>query len=122
MADIICNICGSTNVNLVSNSYIYGKEYGKYPYVYLCSNCKAYVGVHPNNKPLGILADDEMRTLRKQCHDLFDKKWNTKKERTEQYNVLGSKLGLEKGKCHFSWMNKNELRNAIKELNNGSDN
>ena len=116
---MICNICGSTNVNLVSNSYIYGKEYGKYPYVYLCADCKAYVGVHPNNKPLGILADDEMRTLRKQCHDLFDKKWTNKKERTKQYDILGSRLGLDKGKCHFSWMNKDELRNAIKELTNG---
>ena len=109
-----CNICGSNNVNLVSNSVLYGKEYGKIPYVYLCSNCKAYVGVHPNKEPMGILADDEMRTLRIKCHELFDKTWKNKKERSEKYSELAEKLGVKV--CHFSWMNKDELKKAIRVM------
>lgn len=92
-----CNLCNCENVSLVNNSLIYGKEYGKYPYIYLCPNCKAYVGVHPDNSPLGILADEEMRVLRKKCHSLFDTRWNTKDERTEQYDIIGQKLGIKKG-------------------------
>ena len=108
-----CNLCGSNHVNLVNNSLLYGKEYGKYPYVYLCTDCNAYVGVHPNLKPMGVLADNEMRELRRKCHDLFDKRWTTKEERENQYNILGRQLGYERGRCHFSWMSKDELLKAL---------
>ena len=111
---MICNICGSAEVNIVSNSVIYGKEYGKYPYVYLCSNCQAYVGVHPNNQPLGLLADLEMRILRQRCHNLFDKTWKDNKERSVRYCELAEKMGI--GVCHFSWMDKKQLKQAIRIL------
>lgn len=106
-----CNICGSNHVNLVNNSLLYGKEYGKYPYVYLCTDCNAYVGVHPNMEPMGLLADDEMRVLRKKCHELFDRTWKNNKERTVRYAELAEKLGVKE--CHFSWMSKEELKKVL---------
>lgn len=114
-----CNICGSENVFLVSNSVVYGKEYGKVPYVYLCENCKSYVGVHPNMKPMGILADDEMRELRKKCHALFDKTWKDNKERSVRYAELAEKLDIKE--CHFSWMSKEELKKALTIIEAGTE-
>jgi hypothetical protein len=46
--------------------------------IWLCAPCNAYVGTHensPDNKPLGTLADPELRQLRMQCHKLFDSCW-----------------------------------------------
>lgn len=111
-----CNICGGDNVNLVNNSIVYGKEYGRFPYVFLCNDCKAYVGVHPDMSPMGILADNEMRVLRRKCHAIFDKTWATKKERVARYNALAEKLGCKQGECHFSWMSKQELEMALSVL------
>jgi hypothetical protein len=113
-----CNICGGS-VRLVNNETIYGKPYGKYPYVYYCSACGAYVGVHPDNSPLGILADKEMRELRSRCHELFDKTWKNKTQRTINYGKLAMKLRVRK--AHFAWMSKEELRKAIKILEAKND-
>lgn len=113
-----CNLCGG-DVKFVNNEVIYGKPYGKYPYAYYCGTCGAYVGVHPDNSPLGILADKEMRRLRSRCHELFDETWKNRTERTLNYNKLAMKMGIRK--AHFAWMSKDELRKAIKmmEANNG---
>ena len=63
-----CRYCRST-VSIRSNAAVYGgREYGAWPYVYLCdsSDCGAYVGIHPHTDiPLGTLADRELRESRK---------------------------------------------------------
>ncbi|MFY3305270.1 zinc-finger-containing protein, partial [Achromobacter xylosoxidans] len=41
-----CHCCGG-QVRLISNAEIYGREYGPWPFAYLCSQCGAYVGLHP---------------------------------------------------------------------------
>ena len=52
---------------------IYGRSYGM---VYLCRNCGAYVGVHKGtDKPLGRLADAELRRWKMAAHNAFDPIW-----------------------------------------------
>ena len=108
-----CNLCGGS-VEYIQNSVVYGKPYGS-GWCYRCTECKAFVGTHINNpkKPLGILADDEMRELRQKCHELFDRRWTNPRERTKAYSELADKLGYGDGKCHFAWMSKNELKIAL---------
>ena len=56
-----CRYCNGP-VELVENSEIYRRNYGKWPYAYLCRSCDAYVGLHPNTLiPLGSLANRELR-------------------------------------------------------------
>ena len=85
-------------------------------FVYVCWRCGAYVGTHRNNPKcaLGILADNEMRELRKRCHELFDGRWSNGRERTEAYAWLAGQMGLEK--CHFAWMDKEQLKRAVEIL------
>ena len=60
-----CHFCKG-EVQLVSNGHIYGREYGEWPYAYMCVGCGAYVGVHPHTDlPLGTLADSFTREARK---------------------------------------------------------
>ena len=109
-----CNLCGGA-VIYAPSSYVYGgHEIGTF--VYVCRRCGAYVGTHKNNPKcaLGILADNEMRELRKRCHQLFDGRWSNGRERTEAYAWLAGQMELEK--CHFAWMDKEQLKRAVEIL------
>ena len=69
-----CNLCGG-DVVYISNARIYGREYGS-GRCYYCTSCKAYVGTHKPRprEAFGILANAEMRNMKKKCHKLFDSK------------------------------------------------
>lgn len=111
-----CIYCGA-EVNLVSNAKIYGREYGNGK-CYACSECDSYVGVHPDLvTPLGILANPELRELKKKAHALFDPLWKSKKmSRKEAYRVLAAKLCIPIKECHIGWFNKEMVIKAISVL------
>ena len=112
----VCPYCGG-EVILTSNKELYGREYGKHPRCYLCKNCKASVGVHPNNRPLGILANAELKELKMKAHRLFDPYWKSKKmKRQEAYRKLASKLNIAYDNCHIGYFNKPMLLKVIKIL------
>ena len=85
-----CNICGGL-VIYTNNNLIYGKSYGSGK-CYLCTQCGSYVGTHEPRptEALGLLADSQMRTLKKKCHfrrilELWFQ-WKTKKI-SEKYGI-----------------------------------
>ena len=108
-----CNICRG-KVEYIPIERIYGRSYGS-GWCYRCTQCGAYVGTHINNpkKPLGILANENMRELRKMCHAVFDKRWNTAKERSKAYADLADKLGIKVEDCHFAMFDEEMLRKAL---------
>ncbi len=68
----ICPYCGSPT-EYVDSSVVYTKSYGM---IYLCSPCKAFVGVHKGtDKALGRLANEELREWKKKAHAVFDPIW-----------------------------------------------
>jgi hypothetical protein len=100
--------CGATP-ELVDSSEIYGKSYGP---MYLCRLCRSYVGTHPNTghkmslKPLGRLADAELRSCKKEAHFYFDKIWKEKyKSREGAYNWLSNMLNVKKPFTHIGMFN-----------------
>lgn len=111
----VCPYCGG-EVKLLGNEFIYGRKYGN-GLCYACLQCKASVGVHSGTEiPLGRLADQATRDLRKQCHALFDPLWKggTRfKKRPEAYRWLAYKLGIPFADCHISWLTNDQLRSAI---------
>lgn len=101
-----CYLCGGEHITLEKNSVVYnGKEYGDWPYIYLCNDCRSYVGLHPEtNIPLGTLADEETRQARKLCKDPFEALWRGGKwHRNEAYQKLADFFGIPKEECHFAW-------------------
>ena len=66
-----CRYCGGS-VDIVTHDQLYGRTYSKWPYLYECSGCDAYVGMHPETDlPLGTLANKHLRDSRKVAKNMF---------------------------------------------------
>lgn len=107
----VCPYCGSP-VTAVENKKIYGRNFGQWPWAYLCTGtnnpvCDAYVGMHPfTNVPLGTLANKVTREARKKAKEVFEPLWQEegrKMSRDKAYAWLAKQLGIEKSKCHIGW-------------------
>ena len=114
MEAVICPYCNEPAAYVNSAAIYGGRDYGM---VYLCSPCKAWVGVHDGtDKPLGRLANAELREWKKKAHAAFDPLWIRKfekrvKERGMDYKVfyargsgykwLAQQLGITSKECHI---------------------
>lgn len=110
-----CDNCRSLQVELITNDKIYGRQYGKWPFVYRCNSCNATVGCHPNTYiPLGLMADKATRLLRKDAHTAFDPLWRSGlMSRSRAYQWLAEQLQIDVGACHISWLSKRQLKYTI---------
>jgi len=118
--EVICPYCG-LNAELVDSKTIYGTSYGM---VWLCQPCQAWVGVHKgdrDSKPLGTLANAEVRKARQLAHAAFDpfwqelvekgaKKWNARKQ---LYDRLSAELGLDASECHIAQFDDRRCRSVV---------
>lgn len=96
---------------------------------YVCYDCEALVGCHPGtNKPLGRLANAQLRRAKSRAHAAFDPLWRGKKRgaRSAAYAWLAEAMGLKGRDCHFGMMSErlcNEAgrlaRERRKELTDG---
>lgn len=83
------------------NKEIYGRNYGKSYMCYYCKDCDAYVGCHNNTKkPLGRMANKELRELRKESKNLWINKivggnYRNRKLRSRGYKYLRNLLNKE---------------------------
>ncbi len=71
---------------------------------YQCRPCGAYVGCHPNtDRPLGGLANAELRRWRQRVHAAFDPHWKRARDtyaRSRAYRRLADGLGIPQDECH----------------------
>lgn len=99
----ICPYCNCKS-RLTDSAKVYGRSYGM---IYICWPCSAWVGVHENsgNKPLGRLANAELREWKKKAHAAFDPRWRNEKPRSrarrDAYKWLAGKLGIDLNDCHI---------------------
>jgi hypothetical protein len=111
-----CPYCkGSASIQPAT--VIYGSSGKTYPDVLVCDGstgggrCDAYVGTHTAGprigKPLGTIADRELRELRKICHNrYFDPLWKEgEKERKEAYDYLSMIMAKPKLLAHIAMFN-----------------
>lgn len=70
---------------------------------YMCKLCDAYVGVHHNStRPLGRLANRELRLAKSQAHRVFDPIWQTgRMSRTGAYAWLAREMQLTTAQAHI---------------------
>lgn len=112
----VCPYCGD-KPKLVDSEVIYGTSYGM---VYYCEPCNAYVGVHKhNNKPLGRLANKELREAKKQAHFYFDQIWKKGKQkginnaRHKLYIWLSKQLNIPLKYTHIGMFDIENCNNVI---------
>lgn len=93
---MICPYCDKEAL-WCENKEKYGKNYGKSYMCYYCKTCDAYVGCHENTKrPLGTMANKELRQWRMKVHDHIDPLWKSGKvKRGDLYKKISQFLGYE---------------------------
>lgn len=92
--ELICPNCGNPAV-FTENKEIYGRNYGKWPKIYLCRDCKYSVGCHHNtSKPLGTMISREHAKYRRAVHAKIDPLWQSGKiPRRYVYARISKALG-----------------------------
>lgn len=118
MRKVYCDYCGK-RAEFVDSKIVYGKSYGM---IYLCRHCMAYVGVHKGtDKPLGRLADAELRCWKKAAHAAFDPLWKYgrfKGFRNAAYGWLAGKMGLPREETHIGMFDVVKCKKAINIIKN----
>ncbi len=114
MRDVRCDYCG-TRTDFVDSAMVYGRSYGM---IYLCPRCHAYVGVHKGtDKPLGRLANAELRVWKGAAHAVFDPLWKYGgpfyHNRNGAYRWLSEKMGLPVEKTHIGMFDVAECKRVI---------
>ncbi len=103
MSNPVCPYCESTS-ELVTGKRIYPHrlDLAKKRF-YLCEDCDAYVGCHPKStRPLGRLANAELRQWKMKAHAAFDPLWKRgPMTRSEAYAWLAEELGIPAEECHI---------------------
>lgn len=107
-----CDSCGEPLVVLVENSAVYGAPRGKWPWIYLCMSCGAFVGCHPGSAyPLGLMADAATRRLRKALHVSIDSLWQSGgMTRSKAYSLLAKLTGRRR--FHVGELTRDECHSA----------
>ena len=117
MRTVFCDYCMGV-AEYVDSKTIYGKSYGM---IYLCRRCRAYVGVHQGtDKPLGRLANAELRRWKKAAHNAFDSLWKRgpfKGRRNAAYEWLAKEMCLPVSKTHIGMFDVEDCKRVIQVSN-----
>jgi hypothetical protein len=112
---VTCPYCGRAAV-FMSSKQFYGTDYGTN--IYVCRLCDAYVGTHKGSKtPLGTLANQETRNMRKMAHAHFDRLWKSRQmSRTKAYQWMCRAMDLPPEKAHIGMFTADQCRALLKRL------
>jgi hypothetical protein len=121
MAQIVtCSYC-QQRARLTNGKAIYPHRPDLWDkWFWLCGPCEAYVGCHKGGdgtKPLGRLANAELRAAKGQAHAAFDRLWQLwpprEGERRRVYTWLANKLGIDRKHCHIGEFDVETCRRVI---------
>lgn len=114
---VICPYCNKEAEFVDSEEVYCGNSYGM---IYLCRPCQAWVGVHKGtDKPLGRLADAELRGARREAHSAFDSLWQHRKGRAAKrlrgsmYVWLAEEMNLSREDCHIGKMDVQQCQRVV---------
>ena len=110
-----CPYCKET-VKITTGKEIYPHRLDLYSKnFYQCKNCDARVGCHNGTtKPLGRLANAELREAKSMAHKAFDPIWRFgNKSRKAVYAWLAKELKIDKHKCHIGMFDVCDCKRTI---------
>lgn len=111
----VCPYCHVSAI-LVDSVEVYGT--GRYGNVWICSNrqhCDARTGCHPGTtRPLGRLANAELRAAKVAAHATFDPLWKCgEMTRSKAYGWLAEQLGIKRQDCHIGDLEVEQCRQVV---------
>lgn len=131
---VVCDYC-KKSAEIVTGDVLYPHRADLHKlYFYTCPPCGAYVGCHPGTtKPLGRLANAELRVWKGKAHAAFDPIWKKRffdKKRIDpdykkgmarggRYKKLAELLGIPKDNCHIGMFDVDMCKRVIEVCNAG---
>lgn len=121
-----CDYCGR-QAELVAGDVIYPHRPDLFEKrFWRCVPCDAFVGCHaPGNgygdgtRPLGRLANAELRRAKMRAHAAFDPLWKAKgMRRREAYAWLAEQLSIEFDQCHIGMFDVNRCHEVVAIVSN----
>lgn len=116
--EVICPYCGA-KAELRPANFIYGRnERSNGEHLYVCRNypkCDAYVAAHhASKKPMGSLANGDLRHLRKIAHiELYKFQYRSGMTKWAAYVWLAAKLGLTSDETHIGKFSEEQCKKTI---------
>ena len=132
---VTCPYCNAPAVLTDSAEVYHGNSFGM---IWLCRPCQAWVGVHKGtDKPLGRLANKELRDWKMRAHAVFDPIWEAKLRhrraggagksgrasggpsykkayaRGAGYKWLAQQLGIDKKDCHIGMFDVETCKRVV---------
>ena len=121
--DILCDYCNEPTDLLTGDEVYRGRGDLSHKYFYVCKPCDAWVGCHPGSmRPLGRLANYDLRQAKKRAHAAFDPLWKRKienegcKKRTARnagYQWLADQLSIDVDDCHIGMFDEEKCRKVV---------
>lgn len=121
MAGVTCPYC-SKPAQLVTGAVIYAHRPDLHHLKFWqCRPCDAYVGCHKagngygdGSRPLGRLANAELRAAKSRAHAAFDPMWKDGgMPRGKAYAWLARQLGIPKEQCHIGEFDVDTCRRVV---------
>ena len=113
---VICPYCGQP-VKLTTGKTLYPHRPDlQAKRFYVCAPCNARCGCHgTTDRPLGRLANANLRQARMAAHAAFDPIWQYARhgERKRAYTWLASQLGIALADCHIGEFDLDTCRRVI---------
>ena len=116
---IVCPYC-QQKAELVTGDVIYPHRPDLHQLQFWqCVPCMAYVGCHRGTtRPLGRLADAELRQAKQDAHAAFDELWKQITpagtfDRSGAYKWLARQLGIEVRQCHIGMFDVETCRRVV---------
>lgn len=103
---VVCPYC-TCPARLVAGDVVYPHRTDLHAKrLWYCGPCRAWVGVHDGTtRPLGRLANAELRRAKQRAHAAFDPLWldsiSRREARKREYAWLARELGIENPHCHI---------------------
>lgn len=120
-SDVICPYC-SKSASLLTGKDIYPHRKDLWSLnFWSCSDCDAYVGCHAPNKgygdgtrPLGRLANAELRNAKSAAHAAFDPLWACGEySRKEAYKWLAKQLDIPVNETHIGFFDVSDCKRVV---------
>lgn len=113
---VLCDYCGHP-AELVTGREVYpGIRTLHHKMLYRCLPCAAHVGCHEGTmRPLGRLANAELRAAKMAAHAAFDPVWRDERAMTRRgaYAWLAAQLGIPREDCHIGMFDAPQCRRVV---------
>lgn len=117
---VVCPYCQEKAAKLFGKKIYPHRPEHAHKIFWACLPCGAWVGCVPGgDKPMGRLADKQLRSAKVRAHEAFDPLWRVGGlSRTEAYAWLQEELGLTPEQCHIGLFDLDGCEAVINAVNN----